>query len=290
MRSRRVIESEGEYVEVAPDAAVSPFERNEDFDSAYVGAGWRDQTMTVSGRLEGRSSTEGDTYIASAAVARELSEEFSVAGSLRGFISEPEGSSRGASRTDARIGAAWRPRDEDDIVVFNRLDFVDEKAADGRDTVKFVNNLAANSQISDRWQLTANYGVKHVQTDLLGDSLSSWSHLAGAETRYDITEWLDIGARAQVMKTGGVDGLAYSYGPNIGVSPVDNLWISAGYNVEGYSDDDFEAAEYSRKGPYLQIRFKFDQQSLDGLLRRISPREQSGYSTTQNAPTGPTLP
>gem|GEM_PF-551206 len=284
MRSRRIIESEGEYVEVAPDAAVSPFEQNENFDSGYVGAGWRNEVMTVSGRLEGRSSTEGDTYIASAAVARELSEDFSIAGSVRGFISEPEGSSRGASRTDARIGAAWRPRDEEDLVVFNRLDLVDENTADGRDTTKFVNNLAVNSQISDRWQLTANYGVKHVQTDLLGDSLSSWSHLAGAETRYDITEWLDIGARAQVMKTGGVDGLAYSYGPNIGVSPVDNLWISAGYNVEGYSDDDFEAAEYSRKGPYLQIRFKFDQQSLDGLLRRISPRDRSGYSTTQNTP------
>jgi len=55
------------------------------------------------------------------------------------------------------------------------------------------------------------------------------------------------------------------------VSPVDNIWLSAGYNVEGFKDDDFEAAEYSRKGAYLQLRVKFDQNTAKGLLRRISP-------------------
>ena len=270
VRSRRVIDADGEYREVAPDAAVSPFEVNEDFDSGYVGVGWRDNVTSLSGRVEGRSSTQGDTYIASASATRELSEEFSLAAAARGVITEPEGSSRGSSRTDVRLGAAYRPRDED-IIVFNRLDWIDEKDATGRDTTKIVNNVAANAQVSDRWQLTGNWGVKHVQTDLLGESLSSWSHLVGAETRYDITDWLDVGARAQIMKTDGVDGLAYSFGPNVGVSPVDNVWISAGYNVEGYEDDDFEAAEYSRKGPYIQIRLKFDQDSARGLLKRISP-------------------
>ena len=156
--------------------------------------------------------------------------------------------------------------------MFNRLDLVDEKSPTGTDTNKFVNNMAVNTMISDRWQLTGNWGAKYVKTDLLGQELSSWTHLLGAETRYDVTEWLDIGARAQMMKTSGTDSVSYSYGPNVGVSPVDNVWISAGYNVEGYSDDDFEAAEYSRKGPYIQIRLKFDQESAEGLLRRISPR------------------
>ena len=270
VRARRVLDAEGEYIEVAPDAAISPFEQNDDFQSGYVGVGYRTGIMSASARLEGRSSSEGDAYIASAGVARELSDTLSLAGAARGFISEPEGSSRGASRTDIRLGAAWRPRDEGPVV-FNRLDWQDEKSAEGRDTTKIVNNMAANAMLDDRWQLTANWGAKYVQTDLLGQSLDSWSHLLGGETRYDIRPWLDVGARAQFITSSGSDGLAYSWGPSVGVSPVDNLWVSFGYNVEGYNDDDFEAAEYSRKGPYLQIRFKFDQEGARGLLRRISP-------------------
>ena len=284
VRSKRVLDSEGEYIEVAPDAAISPFERNEDFDSGYVGVAYRSEAMSASARLEARSSTEGDAYIASAGVAREISETLSLAGAARGFISEPEGSSRGASRTDIRLGAAWRPRDEGPVV-YNRLDWQDEKTDQGRDTTKIVNNLAANTMVDEHWQLTANWGAKYTQTDLLGQSLDSWSHLLGAETRYDLRRWLDVGARAQVMTSSGSNGLAYSWGPSIGVSPVENLWLSLGYNVQGFKDDDFEAAEYSRKGPYLQIRFKFDQESARGLLRRISPA--STHSEASRAKTVP---
>ena len=271
VRSRRMLDEQGEYRDPVPDAAISPFEQNESFNSAYVGAAYRDDVTAVTGRIEGRSSSQGDTYIATLGAARELSEKLSLAASARSFVSEPEGSSRASSLTEARVGVAWRPRNED-TVVLNRLDLVDQKAADGTDTNKLVNNVAVNTMINDRWQLTGNWGAKYVKTDLLDEELSSWTHLLGAETRFDLTEWLDLGGRAQVLT--GEAGTSYSYGPTIGVSPVDNLWVSLGYNVSGYSDDDFEAAEYSRKGPYIKLRFKFDQHSAEGLLRRISPESR----------------
>ena len=73
------------------------------------------------------------------------------------------------------------------------------------------------------------------------------------------------------MLTSEDAGTSYSWGPSIGVSPIDNVWVSAGYNFQGFKDDDFEAAEYSREGVYLQMRIKFDQNTASGLLRRISP-------------------
>jgi len=85
-----------------------------------------------------------------------------------------------------------------------------------------------------------------------------------------VTERIDIGLRGSVL-TGKDAGTAYSWGPSVGVSPVDNVWLSAGYNVQGFKDKDFEAAEYARKGAYLQLRIKFDQNTASGLLRRISP-------------------
>ena len=128
-----------------------------------------------------------------------------------------------------------------------------------------------NTLINDRLQLSANYGIKYNKTEVNGQTLDSVTHLLGAETRFDLTEKIDLGLRGQVLANSDFSEAQYSFGPSIGVSPVDNVWISLGYNLEGFRDDDFEAAEYSRDGVFLKFRVKFDQDTADGLLRRISP-------------------
>jgi len=270
VRNRRVLDEESAFVEVAPDAAISPFEVNEDFTSAYVGVGYRDEIMSGSARLEARKASDGDTWTASAGIARELNEELSIAGAARGFLRETDASPIATSRADVRLGGAWRPRSED-IIVFDRLDISHEKNERGEGESKIVNNLAANVMLSNKWQLTANYGVKRVSTELADTKLKTMSHLLGAETRFDITDKIDLGLTGSLMTTSGTGNMQYSYGPSIGVSPVKNVWISAGYNFEGFTDDDFEAAEYTRDGLYLKLRIKFDQNTAEGLLRRISP-------------------
>ena len=270
VRNRRVLDAETEFVEVTPDAAISPFEVNEDFTSAYVGAAYRTEIMSGSARLEARNASDGDTWTASAGIARELSEELSIAGAARGYFRETDEDPNATSRVDVRLGGAWRPRSED-IIIFDRLDISHEKNARGEGESKIVNNAAANVMLSDRWQLTANYGVKRVSTELADTKLKTTSHLLGAETRFDITDKIDLGLTGSFLTTSGTDNVHYSFGPSIGVAPVKNVWISAGYNFEGFTDDDFEAAEYTREGLYLKLRIKFDQNTASGLLRRISP-------------------
>ena len=138
-----------------------------------------------------------------------------------------------------------------------------------RGTTKLVNNFSANSQVSDRWQLAGHYGVKYVSTDLGGNTYNSMTHLVGGETRFDITERIDIGLHGSALLA--EDSTQYAYGPSIGASPVDNVWLSLGYNVAGYKDEDFAAAEYSQKGVYVKFRLKFDQNTARGLLDIISP-------------------
>ena len=280
LRNRNVIDQKGTFVEVAPDAAVSPLETNEDFTSAYVGAAYRDDVMSGSVRLEGRNSSEGDTTTVSAGVARELSEELSFAGSARALFNRLDDQSQDTSQFDIRLGGAWRPRDEKTII-FDRFDVSHDKNARGETETKIVNNIAINQLITDRLQATANYGVKHVRTELAGQKLKSWNHLLGGEARFDVTEKIDIGLRGSYLTSDGTNTAEYSFGPSIGVSPVKNIWVSAGYNVKGFKDDDFEAAEYSRKGVYLQMRLKFDQNTARGLLRRISPSQAGPYTPSQ---------
>lgn len=281
LRNRKVLDQSGEFIQVAPDAAVSPVEVNEDFTSAYMGVGYRDEVMSASTRVEARNSSAGDTWIGTAGIARELSEKLSVAGALRGFFNENKNNPNATSRLDVRVGSAWRPRGEETIVL-NRFDASYDKNDQGETQSKLVNNLALNTMVADNWQLATNYGVKYVQADIAGQKHKSWNHLLGAETRFDLTEKIDLGLRAQLLHSPTVGTTEYSWGPSIGIAPVKNVWISAGYNVSGFKDEDFEAADYSRKGIYLQMRIKFDQHTASGLLRRISPSATVNEIDTSN--------
>lgn len=297
IRSRRVLDTDTAFLEVTPDAAISPFEVNEDFTSAYVGAAYKNASTSGSIRFETRQAEQGENYIVAAGAARELTETLSFAGAARGLVSQTndlssagtafvgEGDLGNLSDTttqlDLRLGGAWRPRDEKTIV-FNRLDFNYAEDQLGQTTRKIVNNFAANTLVNERWQLSTNWGVKNVSTEIAGQDFSNTTHLLGAETRYDITEKIDIGLRGQFLVNAQSNSSSYSFGPSVGISPVKNIWINAGYNFSGFRDDDFEAAEFSRQGVYLQMRLKFDQNTARGLLDKISPSAISaGPATAQ---------
>jgi uncharacterized repeat protein (TIGR01451 family) len=276
--NRQILSGTGAIKQVAPDAAVSSFENDETSTAVYAGLGYKNKKISASARLEAREASTSSTYTATVGAAREVSEELSYAGAFRATHKEDtpivtNGAAtitNDSDRFDGRLGLAWRPRDEG-LILLNRFDVGYQDTVSGGTTLKVVNNLAANAQITDRWQIAANHGIKYVETRLGDVNYSGTSHLLGGETRYDVTEHIDLGLNGSVIYSGSSDTMNYAYGPSIGVSPIDNVWISLGYNVTGFKDDDFSAAEYSQKGAYLKFRLKFDQNAARGLLDIISP-------------------
>ena len=268
LAQRKILDNVGTAIDVVPDDAIAPIDISEDYITGYMGVGYRTAVTSASARFEARDSQSSETYIATAGVARELSEELSIAGAARSQAVNYKTDGTDEARTDIRIGTAWRPRGEG-IVVFDRFDFKHDRTADNVSTTKLINNLTANVMVNDRTQVTGYWGIKHVETDIADDRYSNWTNLLGGELRYDVTPRIDVGVHGQMISTG--ETTSYAYGPSIGVSPAENIWISVGYNVEGYNDDDFEAAEYSRDGLYIKLRLKFDQDSAGKLLRKISP-------------------
>jgi hypothetical protein len=51
----------------------------------------------------------------------------------------------------------------------------------------------------------------------------------------------------------------YGVGVEVGYLLATNLWLSAGYNVFGYHDEDLAAGDYTNKGAYVRLRYKFDE-------------------------------
>lgn len=275
LRSRRILAHSlgvmDDFIQVAPDAAVSPLEINEDFSAAYVGLSYRDDIMVASIRGETRQAVSEDTYIVTASVARELSEQLSIAGASRVTLRNPQ-AGENRQQVDVRLGLAWRP-DGDGLVLINRTDFGLQSGGGQPTRTKWVNNLTSNIMLRDNWEMSFNHGIKYVSEDFAFGRDTSLTNLVGAETRFDVSPYIDLGLTGSVLFD-DKGSRQYSYGPSLGFAPVDNVWLSVGYNFEGFEDADFAAAEQSRDGAYLKIRMKFDEHTLRNLLREISPNRQ----------------
>ena len=107
-------------------------------------------------------------------------------------------------------------------------------------------------------------GVALRRRPLRRGHISGWSNLLGADLR---STWPVRSTLAAPSPAPGVGGgsFAYSGGPSVGVTPFENGRLLVGWNIVGFHDRDFKESRYTNSGPYLTMRFKFDQTSLQEL-------------------------
>jgi len=256
--------------DIVPDLPRSPFETaGGAFTSLYAGAGYRGETTTGSGRVEMKKTEIGRRYMVATGAARELSEQFSFAAAGR-VQADNNDLAPDERRVDFRLGAAFRPHD-DGLIVFNRIDVKQREIDQDEESWKVVHNLTLNAKATDRLQIAFNHGFKYSILTTGGETYDSVTELAGVEARYDIADRVDVGVHGEALYSYNSGTLAYSFGPSLGFAPAKNFWLSLGWNIKGFVDEDFAAAEYSRQGPYLKLRIKFDETTARGLLDAISP-------------------
>ena len=123
-----------------------------------------------------------------------------------------------------------------------------------------------NRKINKKTQYSIHHGIKYVEdkNDLANHKTTV--DTATVELRRDISKRVDIGIHGGYLhdwKEGTLETVA---GISIGVTPVKNAWAELGYNFEGFDDDDFDKSNFKRKGPYVDFRYKFNQDTLKGDL------------------------
>lgn len=262
-------------LDVAPDAAVSPLEdgvrsaltNSESYTSGYLGAAYQVDNTAVSARAEMRDSATGERLVATLGGAREVTETLSFSAAAR-YQDEQLDEAADSKKLDVRIGAAWRPRGEG-LILLNRFDVGSDEQEGQLKRTKVVNNLSANMMISDRTQAALYHGIKYVETEFEGAKADGVTQLVGGEVRHDVTKKLDLGLHG-AWTSGDASGTdKWSFGPSIGYTPKENVWVSVGWNVSGFEDEDFEAARYTQQGPYIKLRAKFDQDTLKGVIKGL---------------------
>jgi hypothetical protein len=253
------------------NANVPPTSGGEDFTAVSLGANYQEKKLAWSNRVEYRNSDIEDKWGLITGLVNEQGLNWGWTGRLQLFHTQ---STFGNSRTDAdlRLGLAYRPP-VTRWIILDRLDMIvtDEKSSTSSSRGKrFVNNLNANFKPDKKTQISLQYGAKYVMETMDGNDYSGYTDLVGIEGRYDLTKDWDIGLRVNLLHSWGSSQMQYGSGLSVGYNIVRNAWISLGYNITGFTDKDFSAADYTAKGPFIRFRFKFDQNSVKEAIRWVN--------------------
>jgi uncharacterized repeat protein (TIGR01451 family) len=257
---------------------LSATQVNGDYRAVTLGVAWRAARWAWNARLERRDATAEDRSGFTANLLRTLGGGGTVAGGVRSWQVTDRTGAR-SMQTDADLALALRPFDSR-WSILERLELHRERAAavtTAQTSDRIVNNLALNYRTGPEGaghglEATLHHGIRYIRGRFTGDTYTGLIDVTGFELRHDIGHRFDIGVQASVQHSwSGRGAWAWSGGPSLGVSPAGNLWLTAGYNIAGYRDRDAGADRYTRKGPYVTMRIKVDQ---DGARAAVAAAQR----------------
>ena len=256
----------------------------EDFLAATLGASWRKDRWSATARGEWRDGQFADRMGLTAGVIRQLGEGSVVGSGLTWTRAEGEGGQM-TEIVDAALAVAHRPA-ESEIAFLGKLEYrsdavegamAGETGPAGRTVLTVDGNAKSRrllASLSTNWsprgydadddglfqrsEIGLFLGGRYNFDSFEGLDLEGFSALAGFDARIGIGERFEVGGRATLRSNLTEGVLSFSYGPEIGFVPADNVLVSVGYNVSGFRDADYSAARHTDKGLYATVRMKFD--------------------------------
>ncbi len=269
----------------------------EDFVALSGGATYRAPLWSWTGRVESRDGQTSDRNGFTTGFLRQAKAGVAFAASGQAFRVDQASGSQGLL-ANVSLSWAYRPLGRQ-WSLLERLEYRHDELSNGSGLTggglfganslaingdaksrRLINNLVMNRvsrawqeedtrgnlfELNQRSQWSLYYGSKYVFDRFDGRDYSGYTDMLGTEWRYDITRKIDVGLRGSVLHAWRADNYEYSAGPVVGFSPFENAWISVGYNLHGFHDRDFASAHYTAQGPYLTLRFKFDQSTRPGV-------------------------
>ncbi len=271
----------------------------DNFYALSGGATYRSDLWSWNGRTEARIGQRSDRYGYRTAFLRQAQAGVAFAFSAQLFRTVQEPGTVGLL-AGATLSWAYRPLGRQ-WSVLDRLEFKHDEVENGTGIAggglfgdnglvavgdarssRLVNNFTLNRvsrawteadrrgnlfQLQQRYQWSLYYGAKYVLDRIDGEDYHGFTDLIGLEWRADVTWHVDVGLRGGMLHVWDAHQVAYSWGPMIGAAPIENVWITVGYNFTGFHDGDFSEAGYTAQGVYVTFRIKFDQQSRLTLAR-----------------------
>ncbi|PJK08921.1 hypothetical protein CO614_05875 [Lysobacteraceae bacterium NML120232] len=216
-----------------------------------------------------------DSWLSTITVARKLSRDWTILARNYYLLNKYNNDTKDSYENRFQAGFAYRDTDTNRVNVLGKYEYWTR-----RDVVlpndqwspnpgssldlsnsydKHIVSVHTDWHPSRTWWLNARLAGKR-QTNYFSDNTQSRhnAYLVGARLTHDITERWDISLMGYQMWSPG-SSKQFAAGAEVGYLLTSNLWLSAGYNLRGFRDDDLTAGEYTNQGAYLRLRFKFDE-------------------------------
>lgn len=228
----------------------------------------RHPTWTGNARLELRHSPDSDGLLSTVGLAYKIDESWTYLG--KNTLAATRSNAAGAIRLTELMqsGVAYRALESIGVTGLAKYEYKlerDDGPANLKRAVHAV-SMNANWQLRRDTVVSARYAAKVAMDRSSGLSTRTMSHLVGGRVTHEINEDWDVGATAQVLLDRDTRGRQYAAGVEAGYQVKRNMWVSAGYNLLGFTERDLAGADATAKGVYFRMRMKFDENTLQGLL------------------------
>ena len=234
----------------------------EDFTAVSLGAGYRQEKWSWTGRAERRVSESEEKVSFTTGAVGEVRRGVGLAAGLQTYRSVARTGAESFTG-DLRVGFSYRPF-ETRTIMLDRFDYIRTDQQGGAlsyENWRLVNNFVMNHRADSRTQISFQYGSKYVRETIDQNDYRGYTDLTGIEGRYDLTRSWDVGLRGSLLHSWGLNQKSYGSQASVGYTAAKNLWISMGYNFEGFKDRDFSCADFTSQGFFVKLRMKFDQLS-----------------------------
>lgn len=237
-------------------------------------------------RLEFRTSPNSDSILSTVAGAAKVSRDWTFLGRNTYSLQKNKGQGTGEVEQDRmQLGLAYRDTDKDIWSALGRVEHRTENDStqvgiELKRAVELV-SIHANWQPRRPFTFSGRYAAKWVSEKSNGISTKSTAHLISGRAIWDVAPRWDISISASTMLGKGTQSKHYGLGLELGFMVMENLWVSGGYNFFGYRDEDLASGEYTSKGVFVRLRYKFDEDMFGG-----SKSPKSVQSTSPTLPVG----
>lgn len=214
-------------------------------------------------RLELNDTATSQGLLSTFGLAYKLSDGWTLLAKNVYALMDNDGAQPDRTQDRFQVGTAYRDSATNRVNALGRYEFKHEENVEaGMKRDVHIFSAHADLQATQRLSWRAQYATKFTTEKVDGLVIDNAAHLIGTRMTYDIAQRWDIGIHARALFDRNFAGYQGGVGAEAGFLITDNLWVSAGYNVIGFRDDDLAANEYTTRGAYLRLRFKFDEGML----------------------------
>ena len=216
-------------------------------------------------RLEVRDATTSSSVFSTVGLAARISRDWTLLGRNSLAITRNKGALTGERMQDRlQVGVAYRDTETDVWNGLARVEHREEKddtqaALQLKRTVELF-TVNANYHPIKPMLLSARLASKWVTDNSYALQSRYSAHLVGGRLTFDLTDRWDVGLIGNTLFSGDRKARQYGLGIEAGYLVTSNLWLSAGYNFFGFKDDDLAGADYTNRGAYVRLRYKFDEE------------------------------